>query len=57
VPWGQANVKISSYGGEICSVTPEYEDCKALATQHNIPLKKVQQTVLEQALSHQKENK
>lgn len=50
VPWGQANVKISSYEGKICSITPEYEDCKALAIEYNIPLKKVQQTVLQQAL-------
>ena len=47
VPWGQAGVKISSYHGKVCSITPEYEDCKRLATENDIPLKEVQQTVLE----------
>jgi len=46
-PWGQASAKISSYHGKVCSITPEYEDCKSLAAQHGIPLKEVQQTVLE----------
>ncbi len=49
VPWGQANVKVSSYNGRVCSITPEYEDCKNLATEYNLPLKEVQQTVLEAA--------
>jgi len=51
-PWGRARVKISSYHGIVCSMTPEYEDCKLLASQHNIPLKKVQQTVFELACVH-----
>lgn len=55
VPWGKANVKISSYNGNVCSITPEYEDCKILATTYDVPLKTVQQTVLEQArLAQQK---
>jgi len=48
-PWGQASVKVSSYNGKLCSITPEYEDCKRLAMQQDIPLKEVQQTVLELA--------
>ncbi len=49
VPLGQAHVKISSYDGKICSITPEYEDCKVLAIKNGIALKKVQQIVLEAA--------
>lgn len=49
VPWGQARVKISSYNGKMCTITPEYEDCKVLAVKTNIPLKEIQQTVLERA--------
>lgn len=49
VPWGQARAKISSYQGKICSITPEYEDCKKLAIETKIPLKEIQQTVLERA--------
>lgn len=49
--WGEARAKISSYNENVCSVTPEYEDCKSIAKQHKIPLKKVQQAVLEAALN------
>lgn len=54
VPWGQARVKVSSYQGKVCSMTPEYEDCKGLALTANIPLKEVQQTVLEEARNQRK---
>jgi len=49
IPWGQASAKISSYHGKVCSITPEYEDCKRLAAEYSIPLKEVQQIVLEKA--------
>lgn len=52
VPWGEVRVKISSYDGTVCSITPEYEDCKTLAIKYDIPLKNVQQTVLEQARNY-----
>ncbi len=55
VPWGQANVKVSSYQGKISSITPEYEDCKVLANKTKIPLKEIQQTVLEKARVGRKE--
>ncbi|HEY3424338.1 MAG TPA: nickel pincer cofactor biosynthesis protein LarC [Negativicutes bacterium] len=51
-PWGQARVKISSYGGQVCSVTPEYEDCRLLAEKHNVPLKAVLQKILQLALQN-----
>ncbi len=35
-PWGKVRVKISPTGA-----APEYEDCKRLAEQHNVPLKDV----------------
>lgn len=47
VPWGRVRVKVSTYEGKVCSITPEYEDCKVLAEEHQIPLKKVQQIALE----------
>ncbi len=49
LPWGKVKVKVSSYEGKICSITPEYEDCKIIADEYKIPLKKVQQTALETA--------
>jgi len=35
-PWGKVRVKISPTGA-----APEYEDCKRLAEEHNVPLKDV----------------
>lgn len=55
-PWGESRVKVSSYDGKVCSVTPEYEDCKLLAKSHKVPLKKVQQEVLEAAWAIIKED-
>jgi uncharacterized protein (TIGR00299 family) protein len=40
-PWGPVRVKISSLNGEVCSATPEYDDCRQLAEKNNIPLKQV----------------
>jgi uncharacterized protein (DUF111 family) len=40
-PWGPVRVKISSLNGKICSATPEYEDCRELASENNVPLKSV----------------
>lgn len=49
-PWGEASVKVSSYQNKICNIAPEFEDCRKLAEEHNIPLKQIQQQVLMQAL-------
>ena len=40
-PWGPVRVKISSVNGKVCTVTPEYDDCAALAESNGVPLKKV----------------
>lgn len=40
-PWGSVRVKISSVNDEVCSVTPEYDDCAALAEGTGVPLKDV----------------
>jgi len=45
-PWGEVRAKISSYNGNVCSVSPEYEDCRTIAEKNNVPLKLVQQTVI-----------
>lgn len=44
-PWGEVRAKVSYYNGEICNISPEYEDCKVIAEKNRVPLKKVQQTV------------
>ncbi len=43
--WGDVRIKIASMNGSISNYAPEYEDCRALAEAHRIPLK----TVLEEA--------
>ena len=50
-PWGEINVKFSSYNGEICNISPEYEDCQKIAYDKKVPLKKVQQTALSLSLA------
>jgi pyridinium-3,5-bisthiocarboxylic acid mononucleotide nickel chelatase len=39
--YGTVRVKISRRGEEILTVTPEYEDCRKLAEEKNVPLKSI----------------
>lgn len=48
-PWGTVQVKVSSYDSKICSISPEYNDCRRLAEEYFVPLKKVQQVVIDLA--------
>lgn len=40
-PYGEVNCKIGAYKGHIVSVSAEYEDCRRLADEKNVPLKNV----------------
>lgn len=40
-PYGTIRVKISKQGNEVLTATPEYEDCKKIAEEKNIPAKQV----------------
>ena len=44
--WGPVRIKIASMNGTISNYAPEYEDCRALAEAHHVPLK----TVIEEAM-------
>jgi uncharacterized protein (TIGR00299 family) protein len=44
--WGDVRIKIASINGSISNYAPEYEDCRALAEAHRVPLK----TVIEEAM-------
>lgn len=44
--YGLVNCKVSAWEGRLCSVSPEYEDCRKLAEEQHIPLKNVQQEAL-----------
>jgi uncharacterized protein (DUF111 family) len=39
---GTVRVKVASRGGHVLNATPEFEDCAALASAHNLPVKEVQ---------------
>ncbi len=43
--WGTVTVKIGLMNGQEVQRAPEYEECKSLARQHNVPLKKVYEQV------------
>lgn len=40
-PYGAVNVKFSKKGDKSWNYTPEYEDCRRLASQHHIPIIKI----------------
>jgi len=40
-PWGAVTVKLAGEGGRIYTAAPEYEDCRRLARQHGVPLRRV----------------
>jgi pyridinium-3,5-bisthiocarboxylic acid mononucleotide nickel chelatase len=44
--YGEIRVKIGTLDGQECNVAPEFEDCRAAATKHNVPLKLVQQAAI-----------
>lgn len=39
--FGEVACKVGAFGGKIVSISPEYEDCKRLAREKNVPLKSV----------------
>jgi pyridinium-3,5-bisthiocarboxylic acid mononucleotide nickel chelatase len=39
--FGDVQVKLARVNGAICHVAPEYEDCRKLATEKNVPLQQV----------------
>jgi hypothetical protein len=41
MPFGSVRVKVSRTGQEIQNISPEYDDCKAIAVKQGIPLRKV----------------
>lgn len=38
-PWGVVNMKAAYLGEDVVNIAPEYEDCKRIAQEHNLPLK------------------
>ena len=42
-PYGDIRIKIGSLAGEVLNAAPEFEDCRAAAAKHNVPVKQVLQ--------------
>jgi uncharacterized protein (TIGR00299 family) protein len=50
--WGPVRIKIARWPtGETANAAPEYEDCRAIARKHSIPLKQVMQAALRAYIS------
>jgi pyridinium-3,5-bisthiocarboxylic acid mononucleotide nickel chelatase len=41
--WGEVRIKIASMNGSVTNFSPEYEDCRKIATEQHVPLKWVMQ--------------
>ena len=42
-PYGEVRIKVASENGAVRNFAPEYEDCRKLALDRNVPLKEVMQ--------------
>ena len=45
-PWGVVRMKIANRNGTIMNFAPEYEDCRRIASEKNVPLKTVMQEAM-----------
>jgi uncharacterized protein (TIGR00299 family) protein len=46
-PWGPVQIKVARWpSGEVANAAAEYEDCRALARKHSVPLKQVMQAAM-----------
>ena len=54
--WGKVHVKVARWpSGKVANASPEYEDCRAIAQQHMVPLKDVMQVALRSYASGEKD--
>ncbi len=44
--WGEVRIKLGMFEGEVLNAAPEYEDCKRIAEQQSLPLKRVMQAAM-----------
>ena len=54
---GRAHAKIKRFGQDILAVSPEYDDCRQLAMEHNLPLHEVSRIVEIEARRYLAEHK
>lgn len=51
-PYGVVRVKVAKLGNEIVNISPEYEDCRRIALERKVPMKKVMSIAIN--IAHQK---
>lgn len=51
-PLGTVRVKLKLIGGAVVAISPEYEDCRALAAHHDLPVEVVMARVTHAARAH-----
>jgi uncharacterized protein (TIGR00299 family) protein len=44
--YGKVSIKLGKIGDEVLKILPEYEDCKRLSVENNVPIMKIHQAVL-----------
>jgi uncharacterized protein (TIGR00299 family) protein len=44
--WGPVRIKIANMNGTVSNYAPEFEDCRALAKKHHVPLRQVMQAAM-----------
>jgi uncharacterized protein (DUF111 family) len=44
--WGEVRMKLANLNGSISNYAPEYEDCRRIAQEQNVPLKAVMQEAI-----------
>jgi pyridinium-3,5-bisthiocarboxylic acid mononucleotide nickel chelatase len=45
-PYGEIRIKVGTRNNETYNAAPEFEDCRAAAAKHNVPVKQVQQAAI-----------
>ena len=48
--WGEVRMKLASMNGTVTNYTPEYEDCRRIASERHVPLKDVMQEAVREYL-------
>jgi uncharacterized protein (DUF111 family) len=52
--WGDVRLKVASMNGTVTNYAPEYEDCRRIATERQVPLKSVMQEALQLYVNSQR---
>ncbi len=52
--WGPVRIKIANMNGTVSNYAPEYDDCRRIAAEHRVPLKKVMEEALRKYDLHAK---